>query len=201
MASSQLTHVDQCLVAALSAMNSSDYGDEKDRVLVKSDGNYTYLTPDIAYHIDKINRGYEELIDVLGSDHHGYINRLKSALQILGYKSDILDIKILQMVRLIKDGEEFKMSKRTGKSVTLDMASAVSGTKYRGEFEERMKKIIKELEENDDIILFIDEIHTLVGAGGANYQSLQMTSKMKRNVQKIFWGNFKNILRLIIRKG
>ena len=100
-------------------LKTSEYGDEKDRVLVKSDGNYTYLTPDIAYHIDKINRGYEELIDVLGSDHHGYINRLKAALTILGHDSDILNIKILQMVRLIKNGEELKLSKRTGKTITL----------------------------------------------------------------------------------
>lgn len=100
-------------------LKTSNYGDEKDRVLIKSDGNYTYLTPDIAYHIDKINRGYDELIDVLGSDHHGYINRLKAALTILGKNSNILDIKILQMVRLIKDGEELKLSKRTGKTITL----------------------------------------------------------------------------------
>ena len=100
-------------------LKTSDYGDEKDRVLIKNDGNYTYLTPDIAYHIDKIERGYDELIDVLGSDHHGFINRLKAALTILGKNSDILDIKILQMVRLIKDGEELKLSKRTGKTITL----------------------------------------------------------------------------------
>ena len=100
-------------------LKTSEFGDEKDRVLIKSDGNYTYLTPDIAYHIDKINRGYDELIDVLGSDHHGYINRLKAALTMLGKNSDILDIKILQMVRLIKDGQELKLSKRTGKTITL----------------------------------------------------------------------------------
>ena len=100
-------------------LKTTDYGDEKDRVLIKGDGNYTYLTPDIAYHIDKINRGYDKLIDVLGSDHHGYINRLKAALSMLGKDSNILEIKILQMVRLIKDGEELKLSKRTGKTITL----------------------------------------------------------------------------------
>ncbi len=100
-------------------LKTTDYGDEKDRVLIKSDGNYTYLTPDIAYHTDKISRGYDRLIDVLGSDHHGYIARLKAALSMLGKDSDILDIKILQMVRLIKDGEELKLSKRTGKTITL----------------------------------------------------------------------------------
>ena len=101
-------------------LKTSAYGDEKDRVIVKSDGSYTYLLPDIAYHVNKIERGYDELIDVLGADHHGYINRLKGSLEILGHDSSILDIKILQMVRLLRDGEEIKISKRTGKTVTLN---------------------------------------------------------------------------------
>jgi len=101
-------------------LKTTDYNDEKDRVLIKKDGVYTYLLPDIAYHIDKIKRGYDELIDVLGADHHGYIARLKAALEILNYKSDILDIKILQMVRIIKNNEELKLSKRTGKTITLN---------------------------------------------------------------------------------
>ena len=101
-------------------LKTSNYTDEKDRVIVKNDGTYTYLLPDIAYHVNKIERGFDKLIDVLGADHHGYINRLKSSLEILGYDSDILDIKILQMVRLLKDGEEIKISKRTGKTITLN---------------------------------------------------------------------------------
>ena len=74
-------------------LKTSNHGDEKDRVIVKNDGSYTYLLPDIAYHINKIERGYDKLIDVLGADHHGYINRLKGSLEILGYDSSILDIK------------------------------------------------------------------------------------------------------------
>lgn len=100
-------------------LKTIDYGDEKNRVLIKSDGNYTYLLPDIAYHCDKIERGFDELIDVLGADHHGYIDRLKASLEMMGKDSSILDIKILQMVRLMKDNEELKLSKRTGKTVTL----------------------------------------------------------------------------------
>ena len=100
-------------------LKTSNHGDEKDRVIVKNDGSYTYLLPDIAYHINKIERGYDKLIDVLGADHHGYINRLKGSLEILGYDSSILDIKILQMIRLLQDGEEIKVSKRTGKTITL----------------------------------------------------------------------------------
>lgn len=101
-------------------LNTSKYGDEKDRVIVKKDGNYTYLLPDIAYHVNKIERGYQQLIDVLGADHHGYINRLKGALEMLGHNSEMLDIEILQMVRLLRDGEEIKISKRTGKTITLN---------------------------------------------------------------------------------
>ena len=101
-------------------LKTSAYGDEKDRVIVKKDGNYTYLLPDIAYHVNKIERGYQKIIDVLGADHHGYIHRLKGSLEILGYDSSILDVEILQMVRLLKDGEELKVSKRTGKTITLN---------------------------------------------------------------------------------
>ena len=101
-------------------LRTTDICDEKDRVLVKSDGNYTYFLPDIAYHGDKFERKFDRLIDVLGSDHHGYINRLKSALEIMGYDSNKLDVRILQMVRLLRDGEEVKLSKRTGKTITLN---------------------------------------------------------------------------------
>lgn len=114
-------------------LKTTDYGDDKDRVLIKNDGNYTYLLPDIAYHQNKINRGYDELIDVLGSDHHGYIKRLKAAIEIIGKNPNILDIKILQMVRLIKDNEEIKLSKRTGKTLTIkDLIEevGVNATRY-----------------------------------------------------------------------
>ncbi|MBE6139874.1 MAG: arginine--tRNA ligase [Firmicutes bacterium] len=100
-------------------LKTTMFGDEKDRVLVKSDKNNTYLLPDIAYHINKYSRGYDSLIDVLGADHHGYIARLKASIKMMGYDPDKLDVKILQMVRLLKDGEEIKLSKRTGKTITL----------------------------------------------------------------------------------
>ncbi|MDD6467431.1 MAG: arginine--tRNA ligase [Erysipelotrichaceae bacterium] len=100
-------------------LKTSLYGDDKDRVLVKTDGTYTYVTPDIAYHNNKFERGYDMLVDILGADHHGYINRMKAAMQTLGYNKDALNIDIIQMVRLIKDGEEVKMSKRTGNAIAL----------------------------------------------------------------------------------
>lgn len=114
-------------------LRTSNHGDEKDRVIVKNDGNYTYLLPDIAYHANKIDRGFDKLIDVLGSDHHGYVDRLKGSLEILGYDSSILDVKLLQMVRLLQNGEEIKISKRTGKTITLtDLIDevGVNATRY-----------------------------------------------------------------------
>lgn len=98
---------------------STKFGDDKDRVLIKSDGSYTYLTPDIGYHLDKLERGYEYLVDLLGADHHGYINRMKAAIQALGYNDNQLNIDIIQMVRMIENGNEVKMSKRTGNAVTI----------------------------------------------------------------------------------
>lgn len=98
---------------------TTDFGDDKDRVIVKTDGSYTYLTPDIAYHIQKLSRGYDFLVDLLGADHHGYIARMKAAIQALGHEPNKLEIELVQMVRLIKDGQEMKMSKRTGNAVTI----------------------------------------------------------------------------------
>ncbi len=100
-------------------LNTTKDGDDKDRVIIKNDGSYTYLLPDIAYHKDKFDRGFEYLIDLFGADHHGYVIRLKSALKSLGYNPDNLSIDLVQMVRLFKDGQEFKMSKRTGNAVSL----------------------------------------------------------------------------------
>lgn len=98
---------------------STEFGDDKDRVLIKTDGSYTYLTPDISYHLNKLDRGYEYLVDLLGADHHGYINRMKASIQAMGYNADQLNIDIIQMVRMIENGEPIKMSKRTGNAVTI----------------------------------------------------------------------------------
>ena len=100
-------------------LKTTQYGDEKDRVLVKSDKTLTYFMPDIAYHNNKLSRGYDYLIDVLGADHHGYIPRLKAAIAFVGGNPDLLDVEILQMVRVLQDGVEVKMSKRSGKAITL----------------------------------------------------------------------------------
>ena len=91
--------------------------DDKDRPIIKSDGLYTYFMPDICYHYDKMARGYDHLIDVLGADHHGYIGRMKSALMMKGYPADSLEAQFVQVVRVYRDGQEVKMSKRTGKAI------------------------------------------------------------------------------------
>lgn len=100
-------------------LKSSEYGDDKDRVLVKQDGSVTYLVPDIAYHRNKLNRGYTHLVNVFGTDHHGYVPRLKAAIEMIGGNSNLLDVELLQMVRVLEDGQEIKMSKRSGKAITL----------------------------------------------------------------------------------
>ncbi|MCD4818256.1 MAG: arginine--tRNA ligase [Candidatus Cloacimonetes bacterium] len=99
---------------------SSRFGDEKDRVLMKADGNTTYFVPDIAYHITKYQRGFKYLIDVLGPDHHGYVPRLRSALTALKYDNSKLEVVYLQHINLFNEGEIVKMSKRAGKIVTMD---------------------------------------------------------------------------------
>lgn len=98
---------------------STAFGDDKDRVIVKSDGTYTYVTADIAYHYNKLERGFEKLINIWGPDHHGYIARMKAAIQALGYSEDTLEVLILQYVALLRDGQPVKMSKRAGEFITM----------------------------------------------------------------------------------
>lgn len=98
---------------------STQFDDDKDRVLIKQDGTYTYLTPDIAYHKDKLERGYDKIINVWGADHHGYVPRMRAAIQALGYEKEKFSVSIIQMVNVVEDGEIVRMSKRTGRAVTL----------------------------------------------------------------------------------
>jgi arginyl-tRNA synthetase len=105
---------------------STEYGDDVDRPIMKSDGSWTYFAPDIAYHFDKVSRGFDALIDVFGADHGGYVKRMKAAVAALSDNAVPLDIKLTQLVKLYKNGEPFKMSKRAGTFVTLrDVVDAV----------------------------------------------------------------------------
>lgn len=100
---------------------ASEFGNDKDIVLIRANGIPTYIVPDIAYHYNKlVTRGYDKAIDVLGADHHGYIPRMKAALTALGIDANRLDIVIMQMVRLVSNGETIKLSKRSGKAITLN---------------------------------------------------------------------------------
>ena len=101
-------------------LKSTEFGDDKDRVVIRDNGVPTYFAADIAYHTNKFNRGFDRVINLWGADHHGYIARMKAAMQCMGFKSEQLEILVLQMVRLLRDGQEVKMSKRTGQSVTLN---------------------------------------------------------------------------------
>jgi arginyl-tRNA synthetase len=98
---------------------STGFGDDKDRVVIKNDGSYTYVTPDLAYHKEKFDQGYEMIINIWGPDHHGYINRIKAACQALGYDKDKLSILIAQLVTLYREGKPVRMSTREGEFITL----------------------------------------------------------------------------------
>jgi len=101
-------------------IRTEQFGDRKDQVIVKSDGEYAYLLPDLAYHRDKFDRGWELLVDVWGADHHGYVPSLKAGLSCLGHDPDELEIVLGQLVKLLRDGEEVRLSKRAGNLVLLD---------------------------------------------------------------------------------
>jgi arginyl-tRNA synthetase len=101
-------------------LRTTEFGDDKDRVLVRADGEPTYFGPDIAYHLDKIERQHELLIDVLGADHHGYVPRMRAALAALGFDPEIYEAPIMQMVSIVEGGERKRMGKRSGNFVTLD---------------------------------------------------------------------------------
>ena len=119
-------------------LRTTAFLDDKDRPIIKSNGLYTYFTPDISYHYRKAGRGYDLLVDVLGSDHHGYINRMKSALMMKGYSKDLLEAEFVQVVRVFKDGKEVKMSKRTGEAIThRELVSEVGKDAVRYFFAER----------------------------------------------------------------
>jgi arginyl-tRNA synthetase len=100
-------------------LRTTEYGDDKDRVLIKSDGSYTYFASDVAYHMDKFERGFDRVIDVWGADHHGYIPRMKAMLAGLGHAPEDLEVLLIQMVNLLRDGVPFTMGKRSGNFITL----------------------------------------------------------------------------------
>ena len=101
-------------------LRTTDFGDDKDRVLIRSNGEATYLTPDIAYHWDKLQRGFDRLVNVLGADHHGYVARVRAAIEALGADPERFEALLMSLVQVVEGGERVQMSKRTGDFVTLD---------------------------------------------------------------------------------
>jgi arginyl-tRNA synthetase len=101
-------------------LRTTEFGDDKDRVLIRSNGEATYFMPDIAYHWDKLQRGFDRLIDVLGADHHGYVARIRAAIAALGGNPDAFEVPIMSLVHVVEGGERVQMSKRTGDFITLD---------------------------------------------------------------------------------
>ncbi len=100
-------------------LRTTEFGDDKDRVLIKSDGSYTYFASDVAYHLEKFDRGFDRVIDVWGADHHGYIPRMKAMLKGFGLPAAALEVLLIQMVNLLRDGQPFVMGKRSGNFITL----------------------------------------------------------------------------------
>lgn len=166
-------------------LKTSLYNDEKDRVIVKSDGNYTYLLPDIAYHANKLSRGYDHLIDVLGADHHGYIDRLKAAVSMVGGNSDLIDVEILQMVRVLENGEEVKMSKRSGKAITLsDLVEEVGSDALRYFYVDKSLSTHMDLnldlmkqKSNENPVFYAQYAHARICSIFKNYQEMGKTFK------------------------
>lgn len=109
-------------------LKSTDYGDDKDRVVIRDNGVPTYLAADIAYHKNKYDRGFKKMINIWGADHHGYVARVKAAMAAFGYDVDQLEVLLLQMVSLFRDGKPVKMSKRTGQAITLNELIEEVGT-------------------------------------------------------------------------
>lgn len=107
---------------------STEFGDDKDRVIIKSDGAPTYMAADMAYHLDKLERGFDKLINVWGADHHGYIPRMKAVIEAFGYEHDTLEVIVVQMVTLLRNGKKMPMSKRAGSFVTMRDVNQEVGT-------------------------------------------------------------------------
>lgn len=164
-------------------LKTTIYGDEKDRVIIKSDGSYTYVLPDIAYHANKLSRGYDHLIDVLGADHHGYIDRLKAAVSMVGGKSDLIDVELLQMVRVMENGEEVKMSKRSGKAITLvDLIDEVGSDALRYFYVAKSLSTHMDLDldlmkqkSNDNPVFYAQYAHARICSIFKNYKELGYT--------------------------
>ena len=188
-------------------LKTSTYNDEKDRVIVKGDGSYTYLLPDIAYHANKLSRGYTHLIDVLGADHHGYIERLKAAVSMVGGNSNLIDIEILQMVRVMENGVEVKMSKRSGKAITLsDLVEEVGSDALRYFYVAKSLSTHMDLDldlmkqkSNDNPVFYAQYAHARICSVFKNYDSLGKTFEEVSEFKNINLSKTKDLCLLLLQ--
>lgn len=191
---------------------STEFDDDKDRVLVKQNGNYTYLTPDIAYHKNKLERGFDQVVNVWGADHHGYIDRMRAAIQALGYPAEKFGVKIIQMVRLFENDEVVRMSKRTGKIVALrDLLEEVGADATRYFFVMRSNDSqldfdmdLARSESNDNPVYYVQYAHARICtmlkqakekgfAADANFDASLLTAEKETDLLKKL-GEFPQII-------
>lgn len=188
-------------------LKTSMYTDEKDRVIVKADGNYTYLLPDIAYHANKLSRGYTHLIDVLGADHHGYIDRLKAAVSMVGGNSDLIDVEILQMVRVLENGEEVKMSKRSGKAITLkDLIEEVGSDALRYFYVDKSLSTHMDLnldlmkqKSNENPVFYAQYAHARIKSIFAKYSELGNEVKLVNEFSELDLAKVKDLCLVLLQ--
>ena len=188
-------------------LKTSNYNDEKDRVIIKSDGSYTYLLPDIAYHANKLSRGYSHLIDILGADHHGYIDRLKAAVEMVGGDSNLIDVEILQMVRVVENGIEIKMSKRSGKAITLiDLIEDVGSDPLRYFYVDKALSTHMDLDlalmkqrTNENPVYYVQYAHARICGIFEKYQSLGKEFKLCSSFDHLDKNKAKSIILKLLK--
>jgi len=173
-------------------LKSTEFGDEKDRVVVREDGRATYLAGDIIYHNDKFERGYDKYINIWGSDHHGYIARVKAAIKFLGYDEDKLEVILSQMVSLLKGGEPYKMSKRAGNFILMsDIVKEIGSDALRFVF--LTKKSDTHLEFDIDTLKANDSSNPIYYINYAHARVNQLFEKSGKRVEDIVNIKLKNL--------
>lgn len=187
-------------------LKTENKGDDKDRVLRKSTGEYTYFTPDIAYHKNKFDRGNEILIDVLGADHHGYVKRMRCALECLGFDEKNFEVPLVQMVSLIKDGEKISMSTRGGSFIPLSWLINEVG-RDAARFFYNMKSTDSQFEFNVDLaktkgnenpVYYIQYAHARVHSLLSSAKEKGVEYKVGYGLDKILDDNAKNLVKKMI---
>lgn len=188
-------------------LKTTEFGDDKDRVIIKSDGSYTYLLPDIAYHLNKLSRGYDHLIDIFGSDHHGHVTPLKAAVQMIGGKSDLIDVELHQMVRVLENGEEVKMSKRSGKAITLvDLMDEVGADALRYFYVEKALGTHMDLNldlmrktTSENPVYYAQYAHARIASIFRTFASLGNTYERKASLDKMDQNKIKDLCLTLLK--